>query len=437
MALNPASKTTPVRVVFNSSQVFHGYSLNSSWDLGPDIMSNLHGVLLRFRKDLVGGQGDITKMFYMVRITKEEEMMQLFVWQFKGEDKLKTFAMTRLVMGNKPSSNISIVAVKETAQLEDCQTKFPVAYQALMSDSYVDNVFLTAPDTDTLVQGITEIETVAAKGGFKFKEWIVSGQNIPEKKVSIKLPNAMDPDEAKALGVFWNVKEDEFYVKPGITDKERSLLDGRSIDHSDNLPKPIKPVLTLRIGLAFHAKAYDPLGLVLPTRMIGNLLFRNSLQILKKEQKGKIPWDDQLPDNLVAEWLEYFEMLAQLHTINFKRSIKPVNINSNMAPILVTFSDGNPDSYGTVAYTLWTLNDGSKVATLMMSKAKLGPLLQKGETVRNELSGATIASRLKEFIFEHSGICFDDHIPFLDSQIVQAMIKKESYGSFDTGCFLF
>ena len=210
MALNPASKTTPVRVVFNSSQVFHGYSLNSSWDLGPDIMSNLHGVLLRFRKDLVGGQGDITKMFYMVRITKEEEMMQLFVWQFKGEDKLKTFAMTRLVMGNKPSSNISIVAVKETAQLEDCQTKYPVAYQALMSDSYVDNVFLTAPDTDTLVQGITEIETVAAKGGFKFKEWIVSGQNIPEKKVSIKLPNAIDPDEEKALGVSGVNKKQEY-----------------------------------------------------------------------------------------------------------------------------------------------------------------------------------------------------------------------------------
>ena len=80
MALNPGSKSTPVRVVFNSSQVFKGQSLNSSWDLGPDIMSNLHGVLLRFRKDLVGGQGDITKMFYMVRVTREELMMQLFIW---------------------------------------------------------------------------------------------------------------------------------------------------------------------------------------------------------------------------------------------------------------------------------------------------------------------------------------------------------------------
>ena len=53
MALNPCSKTTPVRVVFNSSQVYKGYSLNSCLELGPDIMSNLHGVLIRFRKDVV------------------------------------------------------------------------------------------------------------------------------------------------------------------------------------------------------------------------------------------------------------------------------------------------------------------------------------------------------------------------------------------------
>ena len=67
-------------------------------------MYNLLGVLLRFRKDVVGGQGDISKMFYMVRINKEDEMMQLFIWQFKGEDRFKTLAMTRFVIGNKPSS---------------------------------------------------------------------------------------------------------------------------------------------------------------------------------------------------------------------------------------------------------------------------------------------------------------------------------------------
>ena len=59
VALNPASKSTPIRVVFNSSQMYKGYILNSSWELGPDVLNNLHGVLLRFRKDYCGGQGDV------------------------------------------------------------------------------------------------------------------------------------------------------------------------------------------------------------------------------------------------------------------------------------------------------------------------------------------------------------------------------------------
>ena len=76
---------------------------------------------------------------------------------------------------------------------------------------------------------------------------------------------------------------------------------------------------------------------------------------------------------------------------------------------------------------LWTLLDGSRVARLLMAKAKLGPLLQKGETVKNELSGATYAARIKTWIVQQSNLEFGEHIPFLDSRIVQDMIKKESY----------
>jgi len=34
---------------------------------------------------------------------------------------------------------------------------------------------------------------------------------------------------------------------------------------------------------------YDPQGFVLPSRMIGQLFFRDSLQKLKRERKGKVP----------------------------------------------------------------------------------------------------------------------------------------------------
>ena len=63
-----------------------------------------------------------------------------------------------------------------------------------------------------------------------------------------------------------------------------------------------------------------------------------------------------------------------------------------------------------------------------MSRAKLSAILQKGETVRNELSGAVISCRLKEWILKNSGIKFGQHFAFIDSKKVQAMIQKTSYG---------
>ena len=113
----------------------------------------------------------------------------------------------------------------------------------------------------------------------------MSGQDISEQKVSIKLPEAIELDEEKALGVFLNVKEDNFYVKPGINNKERDLIN--LYQETKKISKEMKLVLTLRISLLIHAKTYDLLDLVLPTRMIGNLLFRISLQIIKKEQKER------------------------------------------------------------------------------------------------------------------------------------------------------
>ena len=207
MALNPGNKSMPVRTVFNNSRMFRGCSLNSNWALCPDIMKSLHAILMRFREDEVGAQGDIAKMYYMIRVTIEEEMMQLFVWKFEGEERIRTFCMTRLVMGNKPSANLSIIAVRKTAELGTFPEQFPVAYKALIDDSYVDNVFITAPNIDKLRSGIEEIVFVGKKGGFKFKEWIVLD--------SVQLPGAASADEEKALGVHCDMEKDELVSHGG------------------------------------------------------------------------------------------------------------------------------------------------------------------------------------------------------------------------------
>ena len=393
------------------------------------MLNSLHGVLLRFREDVEAACGDVSKMYYMVLVAPEDQYMQLFVWQWPGEDIVRTYMMRVLIMGNKPSSNYSIIAVKETAQMGDNPEKFPRVVRALVEDSYMDDVFPTAPDKETIVQDAKDITTVAASAGFRFKDFIFSGEEVEEKTISVKLPNAIGGSEEKALGLGWEVKEDLFYVRASVnfSKKKGNVVTGENMVLEDIIDKNI-PVLTPRNCLGQLHKVYDPLGLVLPFTMKGKILFRETLLIMKKEHGGKIQWDQPIPSCLRSRWIEFFQEIPKLKDVKFRRSVKPRNVKVGTKPKLVTFGDGNPDSYGTVAYALWELDNGMKEANLMMAKARLGPVTHLGETVKHELCAATISSRLKEWILTNTRLEFDEHIPFLDSQIVLAMIQRETYG---------
>ena len=44
------SKSTPVRITFNSSSVYQWHALHDFWLKGPNLLKSLFGVILRFRE---------------------------------------------------------------------------------------------------------------------------------------------------------------------------------------------------------------------------------------------------------------------------------------------------------------------------------------------------------------------------------------------------
>ena len=68
VVIRPEKKSTPVRIVFNSSSVFQGHKLNGYWMKGPDLLNNLFGVVLRFREKEFALVGDISKMYPRILI---------------------------------------------------------------------------------------------------------------------------------------------------------------------------------------------------------------------------------------------------------------------------------------------------------------------------------------------------------------------------------
>ena len=114
--LNPKSKSTPCRIVYNSSAKFRGHALNEYLAKGPSMLNLLVGVLLRFRENRFGFIGDISKMFHAIDIPIHDQMTHLFLWRNCTESHPKTYAMTAVNMGDRPSATIAQVALRKSAE---------------------------------------------------------------------------------------------------------------------------------------------------------------------------------------------------------------------------------------------------------------------------------------------------------------------------------
>ena len=114
-----------------------------------------------------------------------------------------------------------------------------------------------------------------------------------------------------------------------------------------------------------------------------------------------------------------------MQNIRFRRCIRPRAAVGD--PYLVMFSDGSDQAYGTCAYVRWQLAIGKFTSNLIAVKSRVTPI-RKITIVRIELNGALLSKRLSAFIKKESLLVFSKEFFIVDSEIVRAMVQKESYG---------
>lgn len=221
---NAHSVTTPVRLVWNSSQKFRGVSMNDLLLKGPDVLNQIRAVLLRFRDGVYAALGDIKKMYNSVWLEEREVHLHRFLWRDCEDDEIEEYAITRVNMGDKPAGCIAQLAMRETANLppfshltEECQV--------LLKDSYVDDILTSHNDFDQLRTITTNVEMILKAGGFELKPWVFSSQSGRkecetqlQKKgpKTVILPNQMRDEENKALGLGYIDEEDKLHVMVAI-----------------------------------------------------------------------------------------------------------------------------------------------------------------------------------------------------------------------------
>ena len=280
-APNPHSVTTPVRIVWDSSQEYKGVSLNSILLKGPDVLNPIRAVLLRFREGEFAAIGDVRKMYNSVWLEEQEVHVHRFLWRDSPEDELEDYAVVRVNMGDRPAGCIAQVAMRETARLP--QFSHLVDERRVIEENcYVDDVFASGNDSHRLEEILEGVEAILKTGGFHLKPWVRSGHSgrptaAEAKPMTLVLPNQLKEEDNKALGVGYLVQDDKLFIMVSINfsrrkKKMRTEVDLMEEEIAEKTPNP----LTRRVLLSQVAGLYDPLGLATPLKQKGVILVRRA-----------------------------------------------------------------------------------------------------------------------------------------------------------------
>ncbi|XP_067937152.1 uncharacterized protein [Watersipora subatra] len=400
---NPKSMSTPVRIVFNSSQTFEGQSLNEALAKGPhNYISSLLGILIRWREGKSVLIGDVRKMFNSIHIGITEQHCHRFLWRnMDATKKPDTYAITRVNMGDRPAPAISTEAILKTAEM--MKEKFPRVATLLNESMYVNDIVESVSDDSEAHQLADDATTVLKKGGFQIKGWTFNGKG--------------EDKSMQVLGVLWNGCSDTISFKPKLnfSKKVRGQHTAPDLDINE-VSQAIPRILTKRLVLEQVMRLYDPLGILSPFIVTGKMYLRDTWDL-------GIGWDEPLPDQLRSKWRAFFTHMCELNTLEYGRCLTPEGAQGS--PTLVIFSDASDKAYGFVAYIRWRLRDESYFCRFVLAKSRIAPI-RKLSTPQLELNGAVLAKRGREIVGKEMRIKFDKVVHLTDSETVLCMLKKKS-----------
>ena len=418
---NPKSTSTPVRIVFNSSQTHNGISLNSCLAKGPDnYLNNILGLLLKWRENRIAMVADIKKMFHSIHLQELEAHCHRYLWRDMDPTKApEVYMIQRVNMGDKPASAIATEALRMTALLQE--EKYPEAAELIINSSYMDDLIDSVKSFEAATELAQQVDKVLKYGGFFIKCWQFSFQESAHDSAGLQLTSSQlkttTSKETAVLGVNWVPEEDTitFHVSINFSKKSHGIHDEPNLER-DRLAMSMPGNLSRRMVLQQVMAIYDPLGIISPFLLKAKILLRETWEL-------KLGWDEPLPDRIRASWIQFFEKLHDLEGMEFERALTPKDAVGS--PWLVIFSDGSNLAYGFAAYIRWKLENGTYWCRLIMAKSRIAPL-HKTTTPRMELNGAVLSKRARQVIQTEMRINFEKVIHLVDSLTVHSMLLKTS-----------
>lgn len=389
--------TTKLRVVFDASaKGSKGQSLNDTLLTGPVIQDDLRTLITKWRQHKIALISDITKMYRQILVQEKDTYYQCIVWRDNPKENCRFYRLLTVTFGTACAPYLAVRTLMKAA--EDESDKYPEAAEIVKTSFYMDDLMTGASTEKQAIEIYEQVNKLLESAGFILQKWSSNSDNLLQiiqqnkehtQPFEIKLDKII-----KILGVAWDRNDDQFKI-------------------SVNLPEPVKPITKRRV-LSDVARLFDPFGWLAPVIIKAKV-------IIQKLWLCSSDWDEEIPSDLLEEWLIFRQQLLTLQNLKIDRWIHTHPDNDKIE--LVGFADASTAAYAAVLYV--RVIQGNEVyVTILESKTKVAPLKQIS-IARLELCAAVLLAKLLAETSKKLKIPSNQIYAYTDSTIVLAWIQSQ------------
>ncbi len=210
------AETTKLRVVFDaSSKSTSGYSLNDVMLKGYQVQPELYDILCRFRMHKVVFVADIKKMYRQILINPKQCYLQNILWREKPDEQIRCIELSTVTYGTNCAPFLATRVLTEIGLL--CNKEYPAVADALISNTYVDDVLYGCSTFKQLEEVYKCLNLVLGKAKLELHKWCSNSSEF-RKLYAKDIVKVHEFDvgicSKKVLGVSWNPVADIFAILP-------------------------------------------------------------------------------------------------------------------------------------------------------------------------------------------------------------------------------
>ena len=390
--------TTKVRPVFDASAKISGPSLNDCLHTGPNLLSMVYDILLRFQLQKVIIMSDIKQAFLNVEVHPDHVNFLRFLWRENGSNAITVYRFLVVVFGLTPSPFLLLATIRYHCEKMVDENKIDKKFtEKFLKTLYMDDSINGGETVDEAFEIYKKSKFLMQSAGFLLRKWNSNNKELLKMITTddINESSSVTSSITSVLGIKWDTEKDEI-----IFNFSKII----SMDFTNT---------TKRNVLSVIASFFDPLGYISPITSQGKIIF----QLLCK---SKINWDDSIHKEILLLWKRFIKLIADVNFVRIKRCVIPELMDTLVNIQLHGFCDSSGFAYCGVIYLRKETSCGFVDVRFLTAKTKVAPI--KATTIpRLELlscvllSGLvkTVTLPLSELGYDTSITCWNDSMSAL------------------------